>query len=110
MLNVEEDSDLRREDEDNREGAKKMKEEDECLWCLLLRILKVYRSSSDSGYTLYTSKRHHTSALIMIMILIITLLPSLIILFRVFKLSSVSNENSPCHKRHQVLISNVQTV
>ena len=39
---------------------------------------------------------HHTSALI--------------IVFRVFKLSSVSNENSPCHKRHQVLISNVQTV
>ena len=33
-------------------------------WCLLLRILKVYRSSSDSGYTLYTSKRHHTPALI----------------------------------------------
>ena len=64
MLNVEEDSDLRREDEENREGAKKIKEEDECLWCLLLRILKVYRSSSDSGYTLYTSKRHHTPALI----------------------------------------------
>ena len=32
------------------------------LWCLLLRILKVYRSSSrKSGYTLYTSKRHHIS-------------------------------------------------
>ena len=76
MLNVEEDSDLRREDEENREGAKKIKVEDECLWCLLLRILKVYRSSSDSGYTLYTSKRHHKPALIMIMILIITLLPS----------------------------------